>query len=113
MGMKTFLILLSFISFGLQTFAAGTKTKLSQVPGRKVSQLVSDEAFESSMNSPTRSPAQFVQDREVMEKAKSKSYKGGAEEGELRVQAQLQKPQRKIAPVVDKRETDKETQDHD
>lgn len=98
---------------GSQASAVAPGTKLSKVPGTKVSQLISDEAFENSMNSMGRTPAQFVQDREVMEKAKSHSYRGGAEEGELRVQAQLVKPQRKIAPVIDKREVDKESQDHD
>lgn len=46
------------------------------------------------------------QDRDVIERAKSKKYVNGAEEGELRVQAQVFKPQRKIAPVIDKKETD-------
>ena len=53
-----------------------------------------------------------VQDRDVMEKAKGKKYRNGAEEGELRVQAQLYKPQRKIAPVVDKKEAEP-NQEHD
>lgn len=53
-----------------------------------------------------------VQDRDIMEKAKGKKYRGGAEEGELRVQAQLFKPQRKISPVVDKKEAEP-SQEHD
>lgn len=60
-----------------------------------------------------RNPAQFVQDRDIMEKIKSHDYKGGAEEGELRVQAQLPKAQRKIAPVIDRHEIEKDNQDHD
>ncbi len=60
-----------------------------------------------------RQPAQIEQDREILEKAKARHYKGGGEEGELRVQAQLPKPQRKIAPVIDKKELEKETQEHD
>lgn len=61
-----------------------------------------------------RAPAQvIIQDREIMERAKSHSYRGGAEEGELRVQAKLVKAQRKIAPVIDKTDADKESQDHD
>jgi len=53
-----------------------------------------------------------VQDRDIIEKAKGKKYRGGAEEGELRVQAQLFKPQRKIAPIIDKKEAEP-NQDHD
>lgn len=64
-------------------------------------------------DSADRQPAQVEQDREVLEKAKSRNYKGGGEEGELRVQAQLPKPQRKIAPVIDKKELEKESQEHD
>ncbi len=60
-----------------------------------------------------RNPAQLIQNRELIERAKSRLYKGGSEEGELRVQAVLPKPQRKIAPVVDKKEMEKESQDHD
>lgn len=60
-----------------------------------------------------RNPAQFVQNRDLMEQAKSRRYRGGSEEGELRVQAQLPKPQRKISPVVDKREMEKESPDRD
>lgn len=52
------------------------------------------------------------QDRDVMERAKSKRYRNGAEEGELRVQAQLYKPQRKVAPVIEKSEDENE-QDRD
>lgn len=49
------------------------------------------------------------QDREVLENAKRKNYVNGAEESELRVQAQLQKPQRKISPVIEKKELDTES----
>ncbi len=52
-------------------------------------------------------------DRAVMEKARTKSYKGGGEEGELRVQAQLPQPQRKISPIIDRKNSEKETQEHD
>ncbi len=60
-----------------------------------------------------RNPAQLIQNRELIEKAKAHRYKGGSEEGELRVQAQLPKPQRKISPVIDKKENDPDGQDHD
>lgn len=49
------------------------------------------------------------QDREILESAKRKNYVNGAEESELRVQAQLQKPQRKISPVIEKKETENES----
>lgn len=45
---------------------------------------------------------QILQERDVFENAKSKKYEGGAEESDLQVQVQLFKPQRKIAPVVEK-----------
>lgn len=61
---------------------------------------------------PTFSAEPAVQDREVIEKAKGKKYRNGAEEGELQVQGQLHKPQRKIAPVIDRKETET-SQDHD
>ncbi len=48
------------------------------------------------------------QDREILENAKRKNYINGPEESELRVQAQLQKPQRKISPVIEKKETENE-----
>ncbi len=65
-------------------------------------------------NSAERYPAQtIIQDQEIIAKAKSHNYRGGAEEGELRVQALLPKAQRKIAPVIDKTETEPESQDHD
>ena len=71
-------------------------------------------AFAQDENSEIeRNPAQLIQNRELMEKAKSRSYKGGSEEGELRIQAQLPKPQRKIAPVIDKKDMEKESQEHD
>jgi hypothetical protein len=76
--------------------------------------LVGRATFAQDEGSPLlRNPAQLVQDREIYERAKSHSYKGGAEEGELRVQAQLPKAQRKIAPVVERAEDDKESQEHD
>lgn len=43
-----------------------------------------------------------LQDQKVVEKVKQKKYLNGAEEGELQIQAQLYKPQRKISPVVEK-----------
>lgn len=49
------------------------------------------------------------QDRDILENAKRKNYVNGAEESELRVQAQLQKPQRKISPVIEKKESDNES----
>ena len=49
------------------------------------------------------------QDRDILENAKRKNYVNGAEEGDLRVQAQLQKPQRKISPVIEKKESDNES----
>jgi len=52
------------------------------------------------------------QDREVMERAKSRTYRNGAEEGDLQVQGQVHKPQRKIAPVIEKKETET-NQEHD
>jgi hypothetical protein len=47
---------------------------------------------------------QILQEREIFEKAKSKKYEGGAEDSDLQVQIQLVKPQRKIAPVIEKSE---------
>ncbi len=61
----------------------------------------------------SREPAQIVHDKDMQEKAKSHYYPGGAEDGELRVQAQLPKPQRKIAPVVDRHESENDNQEHD
>lgn len=52
---------------------------------------------------------QILQERDIVERAKAKKYVNGAEEGELKVQAQLQKPQRKIAPVIEKVEADPTT----
>ena len=78
-----------------------------------ISMTFSTALAENEESEADRNPAQFVQNRELMEKAKSRNYRGGSEEGELRVQAQLPKPQRKIAPVIDKKETDTESQDHD
>ncbi|MFN8791122.1 MAG: hypothetical protein ACK5Y2_06670 [Bdellovibrionales bacterium] len=52
------------------------------------------------------------QDREVMERAKTRKYRNGAEEGDLQVQGQVHKPQRKIAPVIEKKETET-NQEHD
>lgn len=49
---------------------------------------------------------QVLQERDVVEKAKAKKYENGAEEGELKVQATLVKPQRKIAPVIEKVESE-------
>jgi hypothetical protein len=49
------------------------------------------------------------QDRDILENAKRKNYVNGAEESELRVQAQLQKPQRKISPVIEKKESENES----
>jgi hypothetical protein len=49
---------------------------------------------------------QILQERDIFEKAKSKKYENGAEESELQVQIQLFKPQRKIAPVIEKTEED-------
>lgn len=74
--------------------------------------LVSLSGYAQEEPAMERNPARFVQDRDVIEKAKTRNYKGGSEDGELRVQAQLPKPQRKIAPVVEK-DNEKETQDHD
>jgi hypothetical protein len=69
-------------------------------------------AQEAGDRTPAQASENMGQDKEVMERAKAHRYKGGAEEGELRVQGQLAKPQRKIAPVVDRNE-DKESQEHD
>ena len=90
------------------------KTKLILIILSALISMTFSTAFaESEESEIDRNPAQFVQNRELMERAKSRNYKGGSEEGELRVQAQLPKPQRKIAPVIDKKETDNESQDHD
>ncbi len=89
--MKSFLILTSLLGLSFSSFAQ-----------------------EYNEDPAVRMPAQvIIQDREVMERAKSHNYRGGAEEGELRVQAKLPKAQRKIAPVIDKTDTEKESQDHD
>lgn len=50
-----------------------------------------------------------LQDSETLEIAKGKLYLNGAEEGELRVQGLIIKPQRKISPVIEKRETESES----
>ncbi len=47
-----------------------------------------------------------LQDLRIVEKVKQKKYLNGAEEGELQIQAQLHKPQRKISPVVERPEED-------
>lgn len=47
-----------------------------------------------------------LQDLKIVEKVKQKKYLNGAEEGELQIQAQLYKPQRKISPVVEQPEED-------
>jgi hypothetical protein len=76
--------------------------------------FLNSPAFAEESPPEVKNSAQLIQDTDIIEKAKSHSYKGGLEEGELRVQAQLAKPQRKISPVVDRKETDeKEPQEHD
>jgi hypothetical protein len=55
---------------------------------------------------------QILQERDIFENAKGKKYEGGAEESELQVQVQLFKPQRKIAPVVEKTD-DQQSSDRD
>ncbi len=57
--------------------------------------------------------AQDFQDQEIIDRAKNRIYRGGAEEGELRIQAQLPQTLRKINPIVEKDEMEKESQDHD
>jgi len=47
-----------------------------------------------------------LQDQRIVQKVKQKKYLNGAEEGELQIQAQLFKPQRKISPVVEQPEED-------
>jgi len=51
-----------------------------------------------------------LQDQRIVEKVKLKKYLNGAEEGDLQIQAQLYKPQRKISPVVEAVEEDQSTE---
>ena len=96
--MKTQFFLIVFVSFFiLQTHASdASDAQVTLTP-------VTSEGI--------RNPAQA--DREVIEKAKLKGYRGGGEEGELRVQPVLVKAQRKIVPAVDRAEAEKENQEHD
>ena len=57
-----------------------------------------------SLSLSTFAQDQILQERDIFEKGKSKKYENGAEESELQVQIQLFKPQRKIAPVIEKTE---------
>ncbi len=53
------------------------------------------------------------QDRKVVDIAKGKKYRNGAEEGELQIQPQLTSPQRKISPVIVKDLEEEKSEERD
>lgn len=77
---------LSLLSFLIATFTAT---------------FISAVSFAQSLNLAQNSVPNEKEEAEIVQKARSRSYAGGSDESDLKVQSLLLKPTRKIEPSAD------------